>query len=180
MEDLKIGQFIKEDGTVGEIRHRVYFKTDGTIEVETVVRGYQETLGTSEEPKKPAHLKGVPCFLMTFSQVPKIGEIEDWAQLYHEDGKTLKVDKDWSVRLMPLPLIRKKFTPRICRTMEAELKKDSPNIPAIVKKMSEIHLCEYWDDKKWYRQAVKDLDDRMAEGEKDKPVIREKLKVMIS
>lgn len=163
------------------IKHRVYFKDNNDVEIETVSPKYQSSLGTDKECKIPPHLNQFDYSIMSYEQVPKIGEIEDWAQLYHENNN-LKKDLSWEVRLMPDHLLKRKHLKSLSDKIETELMKDTPDPIVIARLQLDCEKCKkekagpHNENLFWAEKALAGLE----RAEIDKPVIRQKLEEKIS
>lgn len=92
----------------------------------------------------------------------------------------LSVDTNKERSLMPVNLIRKKYLDKLKSLIESELEKEDPDMGVINLNQAKIQSCQKWDDKKWYEQALKNLDTRVENGEPDKEIIREKLQEKIN
>ena len=79
-----------------------------------------------------------------------------WYPDFSDESQKIKIDHNWERKLMPLHIIKQKHMDKV--TSFEDHKK--------VAKMT---------DKEWLEQALKNLDDKVAKGEPDKPIIRQKL-----
>lgn len=110
------------------------------------------------------------------------------AHEYHEslyfDGdcikENLKVDTSWEVQLMPEGLIKEKHLTRVNTKLDQELNKQTPSLLDVVKLQRKKEKAKDFKTKEWYQQALANLDERVANGEPDKPLIRQKLQEKIN
>lgn len=93
--------------------------------------------------------------------------------------QNLKRDKDGAVKIYPLSLLRNKFLKEINSKIDTELEKESPDSISIVRLQREKEKLILLTDKELYEKAIAGLDERVAGGEPDKPLIREKLQAKI-
>lgn len=87
----------------------------------------------------------------------------------------LKVDDNWEVLLMPLPIVKAKHIAKINAEIDAELALETPDAVLVSKKQRELEKSRNYPDPSWYPIALANLDARVTKGEPDKPVIRQKL-----
>ena len=124
--------------------------------------------------------QGFEWFICDHSNLPSKLEMESRKQWYH-DGNVVKCDKDWIIRLMPDQLIKRKHIKRIQAKIDAELEKEAPDSVALIRlqrdcdKCGEIKAGPQNENKLWSEIALQNLDERVANGEPDKPLIRQKL-----
>ena len=118
--------------------------------------------------------EGLEWFVCNNSDLPQKSQMESRVQWYH-DGNIVKVDSEWLIRIMPIQLIRKKHQAGCDKKIDAELAKENPDVITIAKLQREKEKCKGWTENEWYEQALKNIDERVADGEADKPLIRKKL-----
>lgn len=128
--------------------------------------------------------EGLEWFICDHEDLPSKSDCESRKQLYH-DGNSVKIDTDWSIRLMPDQLIKKKHLARLCKKIDAELEKETP-CPISLAKLQRSHsICKDKkagvnnDDHFWSKIALENLDDHEASGGEEKKTICEKLKAKI-
>lgn len=143
----------------------------------TVLVGYEKRSLTLEDCPIPKDCEGLDFITLDDSEIhPSDSTIGDYHEMIHFDGEckkeNLKQDKSWEVRLMPEFLIKEKHHARLDSKIDAELEKESPDVIALMKLQREKDTSKKWDEKKWYEQALKNLDERVAGGEADKIKIR--------
>lgn len=95
----------------------------------------------------------------------------------HADN--LKIDTNWEVLLMPVQIIKGKHLAKINQDIDAELAKETPDSILVAKKQRELEKAKAYPDPSWYQIALANLDAKVAKGEPDKPVIRQKLQAKI-
>lgn len=95
--------------------------------------------------------------------------------------ENLKIDYNWDYYLMPSSLIKQKHIKRVQSQIDEELAKPTPDAVKLVtlqrncEKCKEVKAGTQNKDVYWMNIAIANLDARVANGEPDKPVIREKL-----
>lgn len=154
------------------------------------LKPYSECKGLQE------HIdKGRDWFVCENDDLPKKSEIESRKQLYH-DGYAVKIDTDWSRRLMPAHCVRKRHLAIFDKEIDAELNGQDVDIKKISnvqrqREMVQIKrctcplvardtcACTCGYELFWAETALQNLDKRVAKGESDKPVIREKLQQIL-
>lgn len=130
---------------------------------------------TFENVKFPEHTKGLEYIDLKASDVPvSNSRTGNYQEMIHFDGsckkENLKQDKNWEAVLMPTFLIQQKHYARVNKKINSE---------SVFSYQLEKEKCKNWSEYEWYEQALKNLDERVADGEPDKPQIREKLKAKI-
>ena len=123
---------------------------------------------------------GVEVCFCNKSELPDLKKIESRKQLFH-DGNNVKVDVAWEKNLMPDQLIKRKHLKKLHDKIREELSKESPDTIKISKFQHEyadhsnIKAGIHNEDSHWAELSLKKLDEKVANGEPDKPIIREKL-----
>jgi len=93
----------------------------------------------------------------------------------------LKYDSGWNVQLMPDHLIKRKQIEKLKQKLDGELAKQTPDAIIIAKtqreceKLKGVKAGSNNDNLVWTNIALQNLDERVAKGEPDKPLIRQKL-----
>lgn len=100
---------------------------------------------------------------------------EDYAQFYHKDD-SLQIDFGWNIRLMPPYLIKKRHIARINTQLDAALADNNPDPIKTIKLHREKEQCNNWNEKQWYEQAKKYIEEENI----NKPIILEKLNAKIA
>lgn len=109
------------------------------------------------------------------------------AQVDIQDGKIVK-DNQWENSLMPPNVIISKHKKNIQKDLEKELLNEAPDTIKIAKLLCEEKkidglktrkLSREEKEKEIYSLALKNLDSRKENGEKDKPEIRKKIQAKI-
>lgn len=140
----------------------------------------------------------LPYIVVDASQLPSEASDEFFHEQLYVNGsfsiENLVVDSSWNERLMPNFLIRKKRINRINQLIDNELNEVDPDMISVIRLNREKELLS---DAKWLSKtltpqqvaandlqmaqlALSELDARVASGESDKPVIRQKLQDKIS
>lgn len=133
---------------------------------------------------KPYIEQGLEWFLCDNDNLPSKEGLESRKQLYH-DGDSVKVDTDWSVRLMPDQLIKKKHLKKLSEKIDAELDSNVQDPINVIKLQRQYEFCKskkagvHNEDNFWSELALENLDARVENGESDKKTIRKKLKEKI-
>lgn len=133
---------------------------------------------------KPYIEQGLEWFLCDNDDLPSKEGLESRKQLYH-DGNSVKVDTDWSIRLMPDQLIKKKYLKKLSEKIDAELDSNVQDPINVIKLQRQYEVCKskkagiHNEDCFWTELALDSLDSRVTGGESDKPKIREKLNAKI-
>lgn len=168
-----------------------------------VVLIYPSELFGEEEGQRPfsscpallTHIEqGRSWFICDSTEIQNLSNRESRKQLYH-DGDTVKVDKNWGIRLMPSHCIKSRHIESIDTRIDALLSSNVTDPMEVVKYQREkekclnvkckcprelrLLACECGHDEFWYDIALKNLDKRVAKGESDKPLIRQKLNKQI-
>jgi hypothetical protein len=113
-------------------------------------------------------------------QIIDKSDLESRKQLYWE-GTEVKKDLAWEKRLMPDQLIKRKAISNIESDIDIEIDKPIPDSVKLVKlqrdkeKLSKIKAGPHNEDVIWLNKAIEGLDRKVADGESDKPEIRQKL-----
>lgn len=128
---------------------------------------------------------GYPHFIVSpEDRLEAFSGLESRRQIYHE-GNKLKKDLEWSVRLMPDQLIKRKLLNRIKKEMSEEAAKPEGNLQKFIKLMDQMNQTQEKkagilnEDCFWCEKALEGLDARVAKGEADKPEVRKLLKKRI-
>lgn len=157
---------------------RVYQKMDGTVALCSVP--VRDGIQNFDSAKLPDYLSGLPFAEIEQNVLP---QVEYQEQIYF-DGEcikeNLKVDQPWEVQLMPPVLIKQKHLEKKEAELDAELEKQNPNPIKVIKFFREIEKTKKKKDGDLYQTALTNLDEKVAAGEPDKPVIRQKLLVKIN
>lgn len=103
---------------------------------------------------------------------------EDIKQLYAESGE-VKADSGWDKTLMDSHQIKKRYVNAKKVAIDTELEKESPDLIAIARLQREVEKSKYYSQLTWHEKALEGLNERVAKGEADKPVIRQKLQEKI-
>jgi len=128
----------------------------------------------------PDEFKSLPFIDVDENEVPAS---DSDSEQYHEQiyfkgdckKENLKVDKDWNTLVMPDFLIKKKTVERLSKEI------DEINDPSIlIKKSRELKEIERKEagtgnENFWLEKALEGLDKKVASGEADKPVVRQKI-----
>lgn len=111
-----------------------------------------------------------------------VGEEDE--MLYFDGEVTkenLKKDINFDIRLMSDETIRKKILKKEIQNLDIELEKQAPDPIKILKIQRKIEKLKKEKDSKVLAQLALDgLNERVAHGESDKPIIRQKLQAKIS
>lgn len=135
-----------------------------------------QTDETFDTCKVPSDLQGLPMAVIHKDDLPQGDYLHE--QLYFDGDPskdTLKVDIDWTKKLMPAWVIKQKHQDRLLRKLDAELAKDDPDPVALIKLQREKDQVKDWDDARMYQQALANIE----EDNKDKPGIVNKLNAKI-
>lgn len=148
---------------------------------------YGEGLDKDGQPKKPFTelddlkkyiAQGLKWFACDNNDLPAKSAMESRKQWYH-DGDKVKVDTNWELRVMPDHLIKKKQLKKLAAKLDQCI--DSGDALEALKAHRDHEKCKtmeagiHNEDKVWTELALANLDKRVADGQADKPVIREKL-----
>lgn len=112
---------------------------------------------------------------------PKIdeGNSGKLQEQYYFDGEckdeNLKFDEGWNYCLMPSFLINKKHNKKLNDKASDILSLENLDQINLYKINREKEKIKSYTELEWHEQALKNLDDRVLNGEPDKPLIREKL-----
>lgn len=143
--------------------------------------GYEKRELTLDDCKIPEGLQSLPFVVVDLADAPKSdSNTGDYHEMIHFDGDchkdNLKQDKEWNCVLMPDFLIKQKRLASKAALLDAELEKQEPDPVQVVKLQREIEKTKECNcpikHKEW---ALEGLDSRVAKGESDKPVVRQKL-----
>lgn len=99
-------------------------------------------------------------------------------QIYWEDinGVTeIKKDTTWDARVMPPHIIKKKFISKKGPELDTAIANPASTTLEVIQLQREIEKAKTWTEVEAYEKALEGLDARVAGGEADKPVIRQKL-----
>lgn len=100
----------------------------------------------------------------------------EYTQQVYLDGE-FKIDLNKERTLIPEKILRVKCISRLNSQIKSEIEKENPDFKLI--KLNELQIAEmktkHGDEKYWFKKALEGLDRRVSEGEKDKPLIRQKL-----
>lgn len=127
----------------------------------------------------PDDLKNLEYCIVDSSNIPD-GTCQE--ALYFDgscNAKNLKIDTNWNKQLKPTWMIRKEEIDNCNLIIQSEIKKDSPDNNILTKNNTIINIIKNYDDFQLYQLALKNLDDRVASGEADKPNVRKKLQALI-
>lgn len=111
-------------------------------------------------------------------KIPQLSPGESSHQYYFDGDmkiENLKIDKDWKICLMSRNIIKQKHLKNLNDKIDKELEKQNSDPIQIAKLQREKEKCQTFSEREWYEQALKNLDERVAGGEEDKPIIRKKL-----
>lgn len=109
--------------------------------------------------------------------------IDKW---YLDNNGDIQVDTNWDMKLMPKPLIHSKNVVLKNQIIDSELESEEPDLIKIIRASRSIEKVKskakigVQDSKYIYEEALANLDDRVANGEPDKAVIRQKLEAKIA
>lgn len=175
---------------------RVFKRSDDSI----IYEYFNEYTQTTELVNSvPVHelCSGLPSIVCNDSDIPNTSDSVLLEQIYVSGEFTTQnilVDSTWDNRLMPNFLIRKKRVEKIDEFLSAELAKISPDMIEVMRKnleKSNLLNTKVWigpnltqqqisaNDLQMAQLALSELDARVANGEPDKPVIRQKLEQKI-
>jgi hypothetical protein len=175
---------------------RVFKRSDDSI----IYEYFNEYTQTTELINSvPVHERcsGLPSIVCNDSDIPSTSDSVLLEQIYVSGEFTLQnilIDSTWDNRLMPNFLIRKKRIEKIGTFLSTELAKTSPDLTEVMKKNLEktnLSNPSIWigpnltqqqisaNDLQMAQLALSELDARVANGEPDKPVIRQKLEQKI-
>lgn len=142
--------------------------------------------GKIEDCPIPIDLQGLAYFVCEGSDIPDDVMLE---QLYIDGTASLanlKKDSNWDIKVKPAWLIRKEEMDKLQEQANTELAKPTPdaNVLAVLnakmgqakEKVAEGEENIIW----WYQKALSNLDAKVAAGEPDKSVIRQKLTTIIA
>jgi len=104
--------------------------------------------------------------------------LETREQIYY-DGNNLKIDLPWEIMLMPLQVIKDRHIKKLNQKIQDQLNSANHDVIKILTLNQEKDVCKSWDDLRWDQQALINLDERVSDGDEDKPNIREQLLVII-
>lgn len=126
--------------------------------------------------------QGKKYWIVDKKDLPNLNEMENHFQGYYDetDGR-YKIDIGWDRQLMPYWSIRNRYLSKLNQSLNDELALEAPDPVKVVKmKHSFDSLRKDANIGFWYQKALEGLDDRVLNGEPDKPLIRSKLMQKIS
>lgn len=164
-------------------------KPDGGIKIHILHSG-KFTKDASDKSKRHftkakalKNLNSNDYFLVDENPKPK--DIESRKQLYWEndsDGNPrVKIDYSWEKRIMPDQLVKKKYLARLNKNFTDSVNEQNPDTIKCLKLYSKIEECKnikagiHNESSFWTQVAIDGLDEKVAKGEIDKPLIRQKL-----
>lgn len=153
---------------------RIFKKPDGRAILNYVAAKYTNDL---ENCRIPPDLEGLPYVVVSREDIASL-EIEYVEQLYIDGDckkENLKKDIGWENCLMSWSTIRKKHLDNINAKLDTELDNEQPDPVTVLKLQRQKEKCASFSQKDWYQQAIENLDNRVQNGEPDKPVVRQKL-----
>lgn len=161
---------------------RVIKKKDGGVIYNWPSKKYEEDIEQCRRPnleKYGIESSQVEFIFMEEKDLPiSDSKTGNYHEMIYFDGEckkeNLKQDKEWKACLMPIFLIKQKHLAKL-NTIIDEAISDPDETRIALKTLRDREMCESWNDKKWYEQALINLDDRVDGGEEDKPVIRQKI-----
>ncbi len=181
---------------------RLYKNQDGVIEtLQLNPIKFDDSKSTlANDPyadKVPAHLSGLDFIVVDTDEEIFQGIIQDKIlsidninkrsidKLYFNGAtsrENLMHDDDWSINLMPQPIIKAKYIKGLQQQIDNELAKEQSDSVELAKKQRELEIAKAkaYPDPGWYPIALANLDARIAKGEVDKPIIRQKLQAKIN
>lgn len=169
---------IKLNGT--KSWQRIYYFTDYN-KIFNRMRGDIILMGLAgiweDDPEECPHpnlpgIESIHFFHISPEDLPEYNHVR---QLYTDDNLTVKSDLSWDTCLMPPDAIKPRHINRLNLKIDEELVKNTPNPIKALAWQREISLSEKWTDKKWYEQALINLDENVSKGNPDKTQIRSKL-----
>jgi hypothetical protein len=114
---------------------------------------------------------------------PATNHIDKW---YLDGNGNIQVDTSWDMKLMPKQLIHSKNIVLKNSIIDSELDNETPDLLKIIRASRSIDKVKSEaragsvETKYIYEQALANLDARVANGEPDKAVIRQKLEAKIA
>jgi hypothetical protein len=101
---------------------------------------------------------------------------DQWFPDFEENGEPMvKVDTDWSVKLMKPHIIKQDIIKSQKEIIDEELEKGLPDIVVLTKAQRRIEKVKGMVDQELFQEALNELDKRVANGKSDKVEIRAKL-----
>lgn len=152
------------------------FKKDDILYFDYPSEKYQNNV---EQCKIPPSLEGCEYITVDHTIFDKFQANGADLHMYYFDGavkeENLKQDVSWEKCLMPSYLIRGKHISKLEKTLDNLISNNISDPLEILKLQREKEKSLKFSKEEWHEQALKNLDARVANGEPDKPVIREKL-----
>lgn len=114
---------------------------------------------------------------------PATNHIDKW---YLDGNGNIQVDSNWDLKLMPKSIIHSKNIALKNEIIDSELENETPDLLTIIRASRSIEKVKSEakitgiETQYIYEQALANLDDRVTNGEPDKPVIRQKLEAKIA
>lgn len=163
---------------------RIHKQDDDNIAVEVFPWHLKEAGQTDEEfmdSKTINHTEHGKKFIgkeyhdLHVNDLPPREHREKWYPDFEHPTEKIKIDHNWERKLMPLHHIKNKHTTNIITELDNELNKKNPDTIRALRFYVEHEKSKKLSEKEWYEQAIINLDAKVAKGEADKPIVREKL-----
>lgn len=127
-----------------------------------------------------AQAKGwFPINFEVWKSIKSHPSLETREQIYY-DGNNLKIDLPWEVMLMPPSVVKDRHIKKLNQKIQDQLNSENYDVIKILALNHEKDTCEDWDTLRWYERALVNIDERVLNGESDKPTIRQKLQAQIN
>ena len=146
-------------------------------------KDFMDRMTTNHEAHS-ASWQGVQYVDIDEVELPSRDTRDQWMPDFAQ-ANGVKIDADWSQKLMPARVVLKKERERLQSEIDAELERPIPDAVEIMRKqrgldkIREINASEDLEAEV-YHMALQGLDARVAGGEPDKPQIRAKLQAKIA
>lgn len=135
---------------------------------------------TSKHPNKKTEWEGKEFIDIDDVDLPSRNTRDKWyPDLINNGEPTVKVDTDWSIKLMKPEIIKGDCIKDMNIELDAELALEVPDAIKIAKLQRDKEKIQDEDDKTLYQRAIAGLDKRVDNGKADKPEIRAKLQAKI-
>ena len=169
----------------------VIVKPDGGVKFKSILdearRAEIEAYEEADIAKYPGFEQyieaGCQVVLLDWSAVraAKAAPKDSRKQIYF-DGRELKIDTDWNIRVMPDQVVKQKAMAKLDASIEAA-KVEADKTTAIDLMVQKIELEKVKagpiHSEFWLKESIKGLDANVTLGEPDKPEIREQINSMI-
>lgn len=151
---------------------RIYQRADGTVIKVGLSPKYTNDPSLCPHPEG---LENLPFITINPNEYPEHQTVE---QLFVEDNK-VKCDVNWERNLMPTTFVLNKAFAKNQELINEELKKENPDLNTLTLLRAKNDKINYIyktnNEEEIFKVALKGLDERVANGESDKPIIRQKL-----